>query len=210
MSVPKHTTTHDSHREEPARMPLSGPRVWDDLTAQTRTREAPRRQTTGTPLPATVGRGNRGPRPADMTRGSLNGIRTPRLPAVEPSGVAREENRKRRSGAWKSLSGSCAGDYLTATTVKEKPRRQTTGTRLRVTIGHDDRGPRPPVCAHGPLNESQAFRSPLLAGSSHSRSSHRRPPGGASDFHNDSATRSVVPGVASSHSGTSRRRTAFQ
>jgi len=66
------------------------------------------------------------------------------------------ERRERMDRAWKSLSGSCAGDYLTATTVKEKPRRQTTGSRLRVVIGHDDRGPRPLVCAHGPLNDFQA------------------------------------------------------
>ena len=205
MSRPTPAAFNVNQGERPVRMPLSGPRVWDDLTAQTRTREAPRRQTTGTPLPATVGRGNRGPRPADMSRGSLNVVRTPRLPAVEPSGVARKEKRERRPGAWKSLSGSCAGDYLTATTVKEKPRRQTTGTRLRVTIGHDDRGPRPPVCAHGPLNECQAFRSPPFADASHSRFSHRQPPGGAPVFHNESTARSAASSWARLISGTSRR-----
>ena len=210
MSLPMPTATHYSHREEPVRMPLSCLRVWDDLTAQTRTREAPRRHTTGTRMRVTLGHDNRGPRPAGMTRGPLNGIRTPRPPAKELEGVSREENQERRSGAWKSLSGSCAGDYLTATTVKEKPRRQTTGTRLRVTIGHDDCGPRPPVCAHGPLNERQAFRSPPLAGAPHSRFSHRRLPGGASDFHNESTTQSATSRGACSISGTSRRRTAFQ
>ncbi len=62
---------------------------------------------------------------------------------------------KRQVRAWKSLSGPCAGDDLTASSVKEKPRRQTAGARLRVTFGRCDRGPRPQVCMHGPLNGSQ-------------------------------------------------------
>lgn len=78
-----------------------------------------------------------------------------------PTGQEREEKeqeyRERRERARKSLSGSCAGDYLTATTVKEKPRRQPTGSRWHVTSSRDNRGLRPPVCAHDPLNGSRAL-----------------------------------------------------
>ena len=202
-----------AHREESVRMPLSGSRVEGDLTAKQRTREAPRRQAPGTRSRLTFGQDDRGPRPAKTTRGSLNDIGTQHMPAealVETPGRSRKGDRGRRSGARSSLSGSCAGDYLTATTVKEKPRRQTTGTRLRVTIGHDDRGPRPPVCAHGPLNDIRAISLSPLASSSHSRLRRCRLPGAAATFRNTPAARFVVRCRPRSFSGTSHRRTAFQ
>ena len=209
-SVALLTDSQHAHREEPVRMPLSGSRVWGDLTAQTRTREAPRRQRIGTRSRLTFGQDDRGPRPAKTTRGSLNGIGTRHTPAVALVATSRRGDRGRRSGARSSLSGSCAGDYLTATTVKEKPRRQTTGTRLRVTIGHDDRGPRPPVCAHGPLNDIRAISLSPLASASHSRLRRCRLPGAAATFRNTPAARFVVRCRPRSFSGTSHRRTAFQ
>lgn len=72
--------------------------------------------------------------------------------------VSEQEQRERRERARKSLSGSCAGDYSTANTVKEKPRRQPTSSRLPMALRHGERGLRPPVCAHGPLNDFRAIR----------------------------------------------------
>ena len=201
------------HTEAQVRMPLSGSRVWDDPTAQTRTKEAPRRHS-GTRLPASrVQRGayKRGPRPTARARGPLNGVRT-RKPSAErlASGNGwREEQHERRMGARKSLSGSCAGDYLTATSVKEKPRRQTTGARLRVTIGHDQRGPRPPVCAHGPLNDARALPHPPSAGPSHFRIGARRLCGGATTFRNGLPAERAGIQPRGGVTGTSHRRAAF-
>ena len=84
--------------------------------------------------------------------------------------VREQEYRERQERALESLSGSCAGDYLTATTVKEKPRRQPTSSRLPVTACHDERGRRPPVCAHDPLNGSRALTHLIQACVSHGTS----------------------------------------
>ena len=73
------------------------------------------------------------------------------------SGEREQEQRERGERARRSLSGSCAGDYSTANTVKEKPRRQPTSSRLPMALRRGDRGLRPPVCAHGPLNDYRAL-----------------------------------------------------
>lgn len=91
-----------------------------------------------------------------------------------------QEQRERRERARRSLSGSCAGDYSTANTVKEKPRRQPTSSRLSMALRRGERGLRPPVCAHGPLNDYRAL--PHLAqvcpvhstSISHGRIAHRK------------------------------------
>ena len=137
-----------------------------------------------------------------------------------------QERPERREHARKSLSGSCAGGYLTATTVKEKPRRQTTGTRLRVALGHDDRGPCPPVCAHDPLNDSRACTHQRLVCAPHFTPNWRHRRRKLRTFRNHSnaptltpSTGSIehatcLPGVTligdSESRGTSRRRTAFR
>ena len=151
--------------------------------------------------------------------------------ACNQASTEREEQEllERREHARKSLSGSCAGDYLTATTVKEKPRRQTTGSRLRVALGHDDRGPRPPVCAHDPLNDFRALSHQRLVCASHCTSNWRHRRRTLRTFRNQSIAptfptlspltgsiehvtcqpRVSLVGNAESR-GTSRRRTAFR
>ena len=117
-------------------------------------------------------------------------------------------------------------DYLSVTTVKEKPRRQTTGTRLRVALGHDDRGPRPPVCAHDPLNDSRALSHQRLVCASHFTSNWRHRRRMFPTFRNYSNTPTLLPLTGSiehftrlfcdtllgdsGSRGTSRRRTAFR
>ena len=150
----------------------------------------------------------------------------PRLQYQASTEREEQERLERREHARKSLSGSCAGDYLTATTVKEKPRRQTTGSRLRVALGHDDRGPRPPVCAHDPLNDSRALSHQSLVCASHFTSNWRHRRRILPTFRNHSnaptlkpLTGSIehvtcLPGVTllgdTCSRGTSRRRTAFR
>ena len=121
-----------------------------------------------------------------------------------------KERNERIENARTSLSGSCAGDYQTATTVKEKPRRQTTGTRLRVALGHSERGPRPPVCARDPLNDCRASAPDPRVRASHCTSISQRwrrrrgtcRKGSASDLHR----RPQSGGIC----GTSPRRSAFR
>lgn len=217
---------------------LSGPCAGDYLTA-TSSREKPRRQTTGMRLSATLGLSDRGPSPHVCAYGSLNESRTASQ-AAQPAQTARRSHpgasyvalrheptvrrggrpspiirqarkcRCRREIVRESLSGSCAGDYLTATTVKEKPRRQTTGSRLRATIGRSERGPCPPVCAHGPLNEFRALTPSLFEGASHftRREPVQKPV--SLTCHNGApcpagVSKSIRPAI-----GTNRRRTTFQ
>ena len=145
-----------------------------------------------------------------------------------------QERPERREHARKSLSGSCAGDNLTATAVKETPRRrptvvketprrQTTGSRLRVALGHDDREPRPPVDTHGPLNDFRArsHQSLVCVSGLTSNWRHRRR---TLCNHSNGPTLSPLagsiedvicrPGVTIlgdlRSRGTSRRRTAFR
>ncbi len=87
-----------------------------------------------------------------------------------------QELLERREHARKSLSGSCAGDYHTVTTEKEPPCRQTTGSRLLVALGHDERGPLPNVCAHDPLNDFRALSHQRLVRASHSTCDWRHRP----------------------------------
>ena len=121
-----------------------------------------------------------------------------------------QENRGRRERARKSLSGSCAGDYLTATTVKEKPRRQPTSSRLPVASSHGERGLRPPVCAHDPLNGSRALTHRTQVCVSHFTSIS------GSWIVRPRTFRNPINGVASLHHtrsarvGTSRRLAAFR
>lgn len=214
------------------RVSLSGPCAGDYLTATT-SREKPRRQTIGMRLSEAIGRSDRGPCPHVCAYGPPNEFRTESQtakrrhpgaahvalrhePAVErdgrPSPIIRQARQCRcgKEIVRESLSGSCAGDYLTATTVKEKPRRQTTGSRLRATIGRSDRGPCPPVCAHGPLNEFRALAPPLFEGASHFT---RQMPGRSpfpSTYRNGSRSPAGASRARRLPPGTIRRRATFQ
>ncbi len=206
-----------------ARISMSGSGARDYLTAETVKKEASRRQSTGSRLVLAQCRNNRGPRP-DKTvpdppidcrashavkRGRRNrsGNERPAALVGRDTQVIRsngeQERRERTENARRSLSGSCAGDYLTATTVKEKPRRQTTGTRLRVALGHGVRGPRPPVCAHDPLNDCRASVSHFT---SISPLRVRR----RSTFRNEDARAASTRNRTREFGGTLRRRSAFQ
>ncbi len=211
---------------------LSGPCAGGNPTATTNG-EKPRRQTTGMRSRAAIGRCDRGPRPHVSAHGPLNEFRT-MSPAAKPrhhgavhAGLAHEPNAwrdgqsspvigqtgKSRCGkaiARESLSGSCAGDYLTATTVKEKPRRQTAGSRLRATLGRSDCGPCPPVCAHGPLNDSRALFPPLFEGASHCTPREPRQTLGSSTYRNGSQLPAGASGSMRVPLGTNRRRTTYQ
>lgn len=113
-------------------------------------------------------------------------------------GVREQEQRERRERARRSLSGSCAGDYSTANTVKEKPRRQPTSSRLPMALRRGDRGLRPPVCAHGPLNDYRALPHPTQVCPVHFTSISRGRIVHPTSFRNR-------PWV-----GTSRRRASFR
>ena len=213
---------------------LSGPRVGDDLTANV-VKETPRRQTTGARLRATSGRSNRGLRPHVCARGPLNDSQTQRLrPATErrsPCSHPKQEPQpergrlKRRERArhardihharqvrhvWKSLSGPCVGDDLTANVVKETSRRHTLGARLPAAFGRSDRGPRPLVCTHGPLNDSQACQPRLVERLSHFM--RVPPPFGpsVSTYRNDFQARESISAANVLRFGTGRDQASFQ
>ncbi len=128
----------NGERRQRARKPLSGSCGGGYLTATT-VKEKPRRHPTGPWSLAAPGCDERGPCPPVCTHDPLNDLR------VTPDRFG--------TPVRKSLSGSCEGGYPTATTVKEKPRRHPTGTRLLAAPGCDERGPCLPVCAHDPLND---------------------------------------------------------
>lgn len=203
-----------------ARISMSGSGARDYLTATTAKQETSRRHPTGTRLRPAFGRDNGGPQlapdplidcrashPVKCSRRTGSSHESPAALIGRDRQVigsdGEQEHRERTENARKSLSGSCAGDYLTATTVKEKPRRQTTGTRLRVALGHGVRGPRPPVCAHDPLNDCRASVFHLTSISR--RRSHR-----CSTFRNERARAAPVQRRSRESGGTSRRRSAFQ
>ena len=161
----------------------------------------------------------------------------PRLQYQTSTERREQERPERREHARKSLSGSCAGDNLTATAVKETPRRrptvvketprrQTTGSRLRVALGHDDREPRPPVDTHGPLNDFRARSHQSLVCVSGLTSNWRHRRRTCRTFLNRSNVPTLSPLTGSIEHvtylfgdnllddacprGTSRRRTAFR
>ena len=126
---------------------------------------------------------------AQRTASSCGGNLMARRRSQSSNARSEQEQRQRDSAARRSLSGSCAGDYPSTTTVKEKPRRQSTGTRLSVALSHGEREPRPPVCAHDPLNDCRASGQRMRVSASHCtshsggwrqwRRSLHKPPGSA-------------------------------
>ncbi len=135
---------------------LSGSCAGDYRTALVK--EKPCHPPTGTRSGLASGRLDGEPLPLVCTRGPLNGRPATFLnPRHQLLGVLRREPfpPERTRTARRSLSGSCAGDFRTAL-VKELPCRQVSGTRLLTASGPGDCGPRPLVCAHGPLNDCRA------------------------------------------------------
>ena len=128
------------------------------------------------------------------------------------------ESQQGQKLARRSLSGPCVRDYHLPVTVKEKPRRQTNGTRLRVATGHGERGPCPRVSTHGPLNDPRAFRFETSASCRHCTSVPLGHGSFTSSLRNEDYTpehRKVhqVPTLAELASpvlGTLRRRSAFR
>ncbi len=111
---------------------------------------------------------------------------------------------------WKSLSGPCVGDDLTANVVKETSRRHTLGARLPAAFGRSDRGPRPLVCTHGPLNDSQACQPRLVERLSHSM--RVPPPFGpsVSTYRNDFQARESISAANVLRFGTGRDQASFR
>ena len=192
-------------RREHARKSLSGSCAGDYLT-DTTVKEKPRRQTTGARLRVAQCHDDRDPCPPICAHDPLNDSRavshqrlvcgphsTSNWRHQARTEKSEQERPERQEHARKSLSGSCTGDNFTANIEMESPRRQPTGSRLRVALGHDDRGPCPPVCTHDPLNDSRAISHQKPVCGSHSTSNwrHRRRP--LRTFRNRSSAPTLSP-----------------
>ena len=184
------------------RRSLSGSCVGDYLTVIT-TKENPRRRTIGSRSRVASRCVDGGPRPLHD-------------PLNDPRTAAPGSRWCYRNGR-RPLSGSCDGDYLTVITTKEKPRRQSTGTRLRVALGHGKRGPCPLVCKHDPLNVPRPLEPAVRVPWYYCTSVHQGIVLFLANCHNEynsghthNITSSLPSESVAPISGTSRRRSAFQ